>query len=522
MTWSRAINSIARKLYAQQLLDGLHVPVAVSLETLFSTAVTRAAVLRIADGVTTFDIASAPDPMLLDRALPLAILRSRELAITVPVVHATWRRWFSGDEECPASTIAACRALLREAARWGWHLDRVRPGADRLREDPEADVEMLFEEAVAEAVPAVGVRTSVEQHARAFDPQTGRPLLIEGEQRDVPAMMDLMREGFFWELGIYLTPATVVADATLGPAEFQVCWNDVVLPRASGLERGTVLVSTSATSAELAGFEAQPAVHPANGSDAAIVSGARAQELRANSRLTVWEPEGYLILAVSAAVRGHAGGLMTSGLADLYIAQVRRVFPRIAQVLTERLTSAQIARLFRGLLDEGISVRDVRTIGDAVAGVAGISTIELDAIVFQPATGVVYPAAAMSDPQKLQPADFGECARIALKRYISHKYTRGQGTLIVYLLERAFERRVAEVRGSPSDAEGRAWIDAVRGEVGVAPTVGPFPVILTSLETRRHFRRFIAREFPGVSVLSYQELSPDLNIQPIARIGVAG
>ena len=41
-----------------------------------------------------------------------------------------------------------------------------------------------------------------------------------------------------------------------------------------------------------------------------------------------------------------------------------------------------------------------------------------------------------------------------------------------------------------------------------------------TMEIRRYFRKLVELEFPHLAVLSYQELSPDMNIQPIARISL--
>jgi type III secretion protein V len=40
------------------------------------------------------------------------------------------------------------------------------------------------------------------------------------------------------------------------------------------------------------------------------------------------------------------------------------------------------------------------------------------------------------------------------------------------------------------------------------------------MDVRRAMRKFIEKDFPRLVVLSYQELSPDMNIQPIARISL--
>ena len=414
-------------------------------------------------------------------------------------------------------------ALLADAKRWGLNAGRVQPAIDRLSEgqmsgsgsadhtgEPPVDLTALFEEAVADVVPQIGVRINAEDYERAADPGTG-----------YAGTLKLMQEGLFWEVGLYLRPATVSPDPALAPGEFQLFFNDVVLPSARGLDHGTLLINTSADAARSRGLDARPAVNPANGNDAAIVPADREAALRADATLTVWNPAGYVVLAMSAAVLAHAGAFITARLTDLYMVQLRRVFPHLADALVERVDRLILTRMLRLLLDEGISIRDLRTIGDAVLSVSGISSVDNTAnIVFQLDTSIAYPATAMANPQRMDAADFAECARMRLKRYISHKYTRGQSTLVVYLVEPGIERQFAEARGPLPEDEARGFVAAVRETVGNASNLRPFPVILTGVDVRRHIRRAIEAEFPNVAVLSYQELVPEMNIQPIGRISV--
>ena len=292
-------------------------------------------------------------------------------------------------------------ALLADAKRWGLNAGRVQPAIDRLSEgqmsgsgsadhtgEPPVDLTALFEEAVADVVPQIGVRINAEDYERAADPGTG-----------YAGTLKLMQEGLFWEVGLYLRPATVSPDPALAPGEFQLFFNDVVLPSARGLDHGTLLINTSADAARSRGLDARPAVNPANGNDAAIVPADREAALRADATLTVWNPAGYVVLAMSAAVLAHAGAFITARLTDLYMVQLRRVFPYLADALVERVDRLSLTRMLRLLLDEGISIRDLRTIGDAVLSVSGISSVDNTAnIVFQLDTSVAYPASAMANP----------------------------------------------------------------------------------------------------------------------------
>ena len=41
------------------------------------------------------------------------------------------------------------------------------------------------------------------------------------------------------------------------------------------------------------------------------------------------------------------------------------------------------------------------------------------------------------------------------------------------------------------------------------------------MEIRRYIRRLLESELPGLAVLSYNELSPRVQVQPVARVTVA-
>jgi type III secretory pathway component EscV len=87
-------------------------------------------------------------------------------------------------------------------------------------------------------------------------------------------------------------------------------------------------------------------------------------------------------------------------------------------------------------------------------------------------------------------------------------------------VEPEIERRFAKTRGPLPEDEARQFLAAARDTIGNAANLRPFPVILTGIDVRRHIRRTIEAEFPNVAVLSYQELVPEMNIQPLARISL--
>src|SRR3989344_3612167 len=116
------------------------------------------------------------------------------------------------------------------------------------------------------------------------------------------------------------------------------------------------------------------------------------------------------------------------------------------------------------------------------------------------------------------------------KRYITHKYAGSTNTLAVYLLDPEIEDMVKNSIRKTEKGNYLALDPEITQElieaVGKEIVSHPFPrgarppVILTIAEIRRYFRKIIELEFPQLSVLSYQELSENLRIQPIARVSL--
>jgi type III secretion protein V len=113
--------------------------------------------------------------------------------------------------------------------------------------------------------------------------------------------------------------------------------------------------------------------------------------------------------------------------------------------------------------------------------------------------------------------------RAGLKRYISHKFARGQNALVVNLLDPKIEELLSS-QGLQNDqfdeTQRNAILEAVRKEIQPRLSTASIPAVLTTIDVRPVFRSLIAPEFPRLPVLAYQEVSPELKIQAIARISL--
>jgi type III secretion protein V len=216
--------------------------------------------------------------------------------------------------------------------------------------------------------------------------------------------------------------------------------------------------------------------------------------------LKVWEPAEVITLHLSMVMRKYAHDFIGIQESQALLDFAARGAPKLVEeVVPKVVTIHQMTDVLQRLVQEGISIRDVKSVLDALSEWGRIE----------------------KDPVMLT-----EYVRSSMKRYISFRYTGGRDTLFVYLLDPEIEdvirgaiRRTSTGSFLSLDPHiSHDILDAIRREIANLPASAQKPVIITDMELRRFVRRMVELEFPALSVLSYQELAPELNVQPVGRI----
>ncbi len=314
-------------------------------------------------------------------------------------------------------------------------------------------------------------------------------------------MIPMMRDGLFYELGVRFPGIRVRGnESDMPPGSYLIMINEIPLVMGT-VSQDKVLVNDTVERLRLLNIEGEPATNPANGNECAWID-AQFQDVAEQAGLTTWDAAGYIVLHLSSVLRKNGAEFVGIQETMNMLEQLEQAFPALVKETVPKVVSPfQLTDILRRLIEEEISIRDLRSILQALAE---WGQVEHDTVMLT------------------------EYVRAALKRYISHKYTRGQNTLIVYLLDPQIEETVRSSIQHTSSGSYLALepeitqeiLSAVRTEVGSLPPTAQNPVILTTMEIRRYFRKLVELEFPHLAVLSYQELSPDMNIQPIARISL--
>ncbi len=121
-----------------------------------------------------------------------------------------------------------------------------------------------------------------------------------------------------------------------------------------------------------------------------------------------------------------------------------------------------------------------------------------------------------------------EYARASLKRYISYKFSGGSNVLAVYLLDPEVEEIMRKAIRQTSagsylalePAMAKRIVKAIKDQVGDIAKAIQKPVLLTSMDLRRYMRKLIELELYELPVLSHQELTDEITVQPLGRISI--
>ncbi len=176
-------------------------------------------------------------------------------------------------------------------------------------------------------------------------------------------------------------------------------------------------------------------------------------------------------------------------------------FGELIKEVQRLLPVNKIAEIFQRLVAEDISIRNLRTILQAL---------------------VVW------GHKEKEVVQLTEYVRGSLKRYISHKYSNGQNILPVYLLNQDVEDAIRNgIRQTSAGAYlaldpsvTSSLIENIKKTVGKIGHLDQKPVIITAMDIRRYVRRLIEADVYELAVLSHQELTEEITVQPLGRISL--
>ncbi|MBT3181670.1 MAG: type III secretion system export apparatus subunit SctV [Deltaproteobacteria bacterium] len=321
--------------------------------------------------------------------------------------------------------------------------------------------------------------------------------------RFINELIPLLRHGLYYELGVNF-PGIQVRGQTVDMETEAYVININEVPVAQGkIVQGHILVGEPLEQLQLFNIVGTETIHPIDGSVVTWIS-EEYKDVATQAGFRMWDPAEYLILHLSYILRKYAHEFLGVQEVQTMLTELEKSHPAlIRELIPKVVTLLQLSEIFQRLVQEDIAIRDLKSVFSTLAQ---WGEIERDTLMLT------------------------EHVRAGLKRYITHKFAGSANTLAVYLLDPDIEdlvknsiRRTEKGNYLALEPEiTQEIVEAVGKEIAshpFPPGARP-PVILTTAEIRRYFRKIVELEFPQLSVLSYQELSENLRIQPIARVSL--
>ena len=202
---------------------------------------------------------------------------------------------------------------------------------------------------------------------------------------------------------------------------------------------------------------------------------------------------------LSLILARHASSFLGMQEAKYLLDKMEERAPDLVREATRLLPIQRISDIFQRLVQEQISIRDLRTILEAL--------IEWS-------------------PKEKDTVMLTEYIRSALKRQICYMYSKGQNMLPAILMDPTVEETIRKaIRQTSAGAflaldpdTTQRFMQAVSHAAGTYQSSSQKPVLMASMDIRRYVRRLIEGEHYGLPVVAYQEVTPEISIQPISKI----
>ena len=210
-------------------------------------------------------------------------------------------------------------------------------------------------------------------------------------------------------------------------------------------------------------------------------------------------PAQILAYHLSLILARHASTFLGMQETKYLLDRMEERSPDLVRETTRLLPVQRIAEIFQRLVQEQVSIRDLRTILETLIEWA---------------------------PKEKDTVMLTEYVRGGLKRQISYMYSKGHNMLPAILLDPQVEEIVRKaIRQTSAGAflaldpeNSKRILQALRIVFAKVKTSKQKPVLLASMDIRRYVRRLIEGEFYELPVVAYQEITPEISVQPIERI----
>lgn len=339
-------------------------------------------------------------------------------------------------------------------------------------------------------------------HVDAIEFEFGYGLIPLADKKQGGDLLDrviMIRRQCALELGLVVPVIRIRDNVQLGPQEY------CIKIKGNEVARGQLMIDhylalKSEEDDFITGIET---VEPAFGMPALWIDELTKEEAELYGYVII-DPPSVVSTHLTEVIKRHAHELIGREEVKALVDHLRETSPAVVEeLIPQQLTLGEVQKVLAKLLKEKVSIRNLTTILETLADYA-VATKDTDILT--------------------------EYVRQALSRQITQQFSPAGEALKVITVGASIEKRFATAiqrteQGSylSLDPEATQQIyEALVEQVQRVQQQGIQPVLLTTPGIRVYMRQFLERFSADISVLSYNELEPQLEVQSIGVIQWSG
>jgi flagellar biosynthesis protein FlhA len=300
-----------------------------------------------------------------------------------------------------------------------------------------------------------------------------------------------LRRRFAQREGIVLPSVRIKDNVRLEPGAYRVLFGGQEVAKGA-LEVGQYLAMDSGTVADAAKagkLRGKATRDPAFGLPAWWIPAAQRDEAEL-AGYTVVDPTSVLVTHLAEVLRSSLHELLTRDDVKDMVEQAKKSSPAVVEeLIPAKLGFGEVQQVLRNLLADGVPVRNVPAILEALADGVGRT----------------------KDPEALS-----EFVRGRLGRALCELYADRAGTVHAVTLDPTIEARLAAAVGAAKDPEAapvspaylQKLVERIAQSIAAASKSGKEAVVLARGGVRRFLNELVRASLPKVAVLSYNEVIP--------------
>ena len=321
------------------------------------------------------------------------------------------------------------------------------------------------------------------------------PLVDKNQGGQLMSRIKGIRKKLTQELG-FLVPAVHIRDnLELQPGRYRISIMGVTVAEDEVQVDREMAINPGQVYGQIDGL---PGKDPAFGLDAIWINPAQRDQAQSLG-YTVVDSSTVIATHMSDILQKNASRLLGREEVQLLLDNLGKTMPKLAEELPEIVPAGIILRVLQNLLEEGIPLRDLRTVAETLAE---------------------------HGTKSQDPAVLTAAVRVALGRLIIQKINGIGAEMSVIVLDPNLEQMLQSAMQTGGDAGAGlepGLAEGLHKSLGETAqrqeALGNAAVLLVPAPLRAMLARFVRHSIPSLHVLSYSEVPDDKQIKVVASVG---